>query len=274
MPVNSYRNPEQRDSEQTPRHPLPSSTRGSRRVASRPVGARPPSRQSSRVQQVRTATASSSSRGRGQAARRVARYVLEYAFTRYLEQQHHRRPAPSQSQQRSTQNHAHGDSAIGHAVTSVLLEQLIQEIIEYIVRHNFFRGSRDHNTSTPGQGERDQPPAESQSSQSSTDQRRRRRHRRRSEAMVTSLDRLSSELEATYDAVVRVLRPSDGGPPVDENLRSNADELRRAITRCMARVESVRRRHHHYGSRRTSRRGGAGGSARISRTQTGDTGQG
>lgn len=75
---------------------------------------------------------------------------------------------------------------------------------------------------------------------------------------MTSLDRLSSELDTTYDSLMRMLR--DPSPAMDETLRENANDLRRAITRCMARVESVQTR-----SRRSR---GARGSARLSREST------
>lgn len=82
--------------------------------------------------------------------------------------------------------------------------------------------------------------------------------------MVNSLDRLSSELQATHDAIVRVLSSSEGNIPMDESFRSNAENLRRAINSCSLRVESVRRRHHHHGSRRNPRRGTPGDDASLS----------
>lgn len=105
-----------------------------------------------------------------------------------------------------------------------------------------------------------------------------------------SLDRLSEELEATHDATVRVLgkvnnaenkdehevqepNTDSNNKEVDELLRTNLDNLRRATTRCMARVESVRRCHYHYhpygssSSRRASRqRRPAGRSFHLSRS--------
>lgn len=190
---------------------------------------------------------------------------------------------------------------MGHAVTNALLEELIQEVIEFIVRHNFFLGKKPESgegnedpaagSSQPGGSQREEHP--SQGSHSSTEERRRRRHRRRSEAMMHSLDRLSDELEATYDATVRVLReePRDhemaksdddkkeeddqtviqeSSKGVDESLRANLENLRRATTRCMARVESVRRSHH--GSRRGSRHRRDGRSRHLSRSGSTMTG--
>lgn len=185
-----------------------------------------------------------SRRGRD-SAQRAGRYVLQYAGARYLERQER------SSQSRARNQQVHGESALGHAVSSVLLEQLLQEIIEFLVRHDFFlprrRGTSD---SGPDRSEPDQQPA-SQDSQTSFEQRRRRRHRRRNQAMMHSLDRLSSELQTTHDAAVNLLR-HDTEPPaqLEETLRSSADDLRRATTRCMARVEAVR---HQHGSRRPSR---------------------
>lgn len=184
---------------------------------------------------------------------------------------------------------------MGHAVTNALLEELISEVVEFIVRHNFFMGNKNANLE---EGEQDsakgaqsgdsQPQEPSQSSQhSSADERRRHRYQRRSEAMMHSLDRLSDELETTYDATVRVLRESgngakandkieEGGKPQettdnpDESLRENLENLRRATTRCMARVESVRRSHH--GSRRVSRQRRSEKNSRLSRSGSAMTG--
>lgn len=248
----------------------------------------------SRVQSQRSRTprrARASSDTRNEVGRRLTGYVLRFAVNRVIEQRRHRK---------GEQGHSgdHGGSAMGHAVTNALLEELIQEVIEFIVRHNFFLGSKksadgeggekqqDPAAGTqPGDSQREEPP--SQGSHSSTDERRRRRHRRRSEAMVHSLDRLSDELEATYDATVRVLRESGDSSTkpddkaeedmykqtsepikaIDDSLRENLENLRRATTRCMARVESVRRSHQgsrrgsrHHRAERSFRRSGSGSS--------------
>lgn len=70
---------------------------------------------------------------------------------------------------------------------------------------------------------------------------------------MTSLDRLSAELETTYDALMRVSHAPPGSQVSsgDEPLITNVDELRRAITRSLARIESIR--HHHRATRRGSR---------------------
>lgn len=241
-------------------------------MAQRTASVRTTRVQSRRSRTPRRARASSSTRN--EVGRRLTGYVLRFAVNRAIEQRRHRKGETGHSGE-------HGGSAMGHAVTNALLEELIQEVIEFIVRHNFFMGGKksadgdDDDRQDPaagtrprdGNSEREEPP--SQGSHSSTEERRRRRHRRRNEAMVHSLDRLSDELEATYDATVRVLRESgdstkiDGDKPeddqqmsepikaIDDSLRDNLENLRRATTRCMARVESVRRSQ--QGSRRDSR---------------------
>lgn len=199
------------------------------------------------------------SRGRGRAeyAQRAARYLFDFALARYTEQQHHRGPSRANTNETSPQSH--GGSAIGHAVTGVLLEQLIQEIMEYLVRHNFFRR---RNTSPPRHAQQNSHvDTGTQTSQSSTEHRRRHRHRRHDNVLMTSLDRLSCELETTYDALIRIVRDPENSTTMDETLRGNTNDLRRAITRCMARVESVRTR-----NRRSQR---VRGSARLSRETTG-----
>lgn len=218
-----------------------------------------------------------SSRGRRRAeyAQRTAQNVFTFAMARYMEQQRRQAGESSHSNANSHNNNttnahetshhqSHASSAVGHAVTGVLLEQLIQEILEYLIRHNFFR--RRRSTSTSGRGGQtdhhrqiDTGTQTSQQSSTSTEQRRRHRRQRHSEVMMTSLDRVSTELEATYDTLMRVLR--EPNPAMDETLRENATDLRRAITRCMARVESVQTRN------RRSRR--ARGSVRVSRESTG-----
>lgn len=256
--------------------------------ASRVQSSRPPRR------------ARPSSRTRNEVGRRLTGYVLRFAVNRIVEQRRHRNDEPGHPSSGSGHGHGHGHgggSAMGHAVTNALLEELIQEVIEFIVRHNFFLGGsnnnegRDHTEApTGGDSQREEQPSQGSRGSSSQEERRRRRHRRRSEAMMHSLDRLSDELGTTYDATVRVLRDSageandnknddhpddpkkddDGDLPapqitqgIDESLRANLENLRRATTRCMARVESVRRGQH--GSRRASRQRRAGRSAHLSR---------
>lgn len=220
------------------------SSQQSRRVRTRPRTRSPIVFRNQRPRAPRPPTTPAStslpSRGRARAdyAQRAARYLFDFALARYTEQQHHR--TSSRANPNETTHQSHGGSVIGHAVTGILLEQLTQEIIEYLVRHNFFRA---RSTSVPRQQEQSREvDTGTQTSQSSTEHRRRHRRNRSSEVMMTSLDRLSSELETTYDTLVRLLRDPDSNPPLDETLRENASDLRRAITRCMARVESVQTR--------------------------------
>lgn len=253
----------------------------SSRAQQRPRGSRPGTAPAPTSATVRVPA--SRGRGRAEYAQRTARNVFDFAMARYMEQQRRQAGESTRSNTNTNTNshntnthetshhQSHAGSAVGHAVTGVLLEQLIQEILEYLIRHNFFR--RRRNTSAPGGGggggggqQTDQhrqvdtgtQTSQQSSSSSSTDQRRRHRRRRHSEVMMTSLDRLSSELETTYDTLMRVLR--EPSPAMDDTFRENASDLRRAITRCMARVESVQTRN------RRSRR--ARGSARISREST------
>lgn len=254
----------------------------SSRAQQRPRGSRPGTARGTTP----AATSSASIRGRGRVeyAQRTARNVFDFAMARYMEQQR-RQAGESTRANVNTNSHntnntntnthetshhqSHAGSAVGHAITGVLLEQLIQEILEYLIRHNFFRKSR--NTSKPrGGGQSDQhrqvdtgtqtsqQSSSTTSSSSSTEQRRRHRRRRHSEVMMTSLDRLSSELETTYDTLMRVLH--EPNQRMDDGFRENANDLGRAITRCMARVESVQTRY------RRSRR--ARGNARLSRQST------
>lgn len=151
---------------------------------------------------------------------------------------------------------------------SMLVGQLLEEVVDYVVRHNFFRRQRSSPSenaaaaATPAAATRapeqqqqpqEQPHLQQSHSQSSLEERQRRRRHRRSEVLMTSLDRLSAELETTYDALMRVSHAPRGteGAPGDEPLIANADDLRRAITRSLARIESIR--HHHRASRRGSR---------------------
>lgn len=89
-------------------------------------------------------------------------------------------------------------------------------------------------------------------SQSSYEQRSRHRRQRRTDLMMVSLDRLSTELELTNDALLRVTR---NGSTENESLLANAGDLRRAIIRCVARIESVRRHHRRALGRVSSARG-------------------
>jgi hypothetical protein len=210
--------------------------------------------------------------------------------------------APHQPQQgnhgggSSSSQHSDGSSGsgLGQAAMSMLVGQLLEEVVDYVVRHNFFRRPKDgpqsgedstKNTSTATAtraaraAEQPQPqggqPSSSrrhhhQSPASSLDERQRRRRHRRGEVLMTSLDRLSAELETTYDALMRVSHApaipippgaGAGGHAQSEStttagdgptsLVANVDELRRAITRSLARIESVR--YHHRAARRGSR---------------------
>lgn len=226
---------------------------------SRPRQARPPLRPS---------------RERSDAARRLGQHALRYAASRYPQQ---REPQSSgnrngHSEQRASQanQHSEGGSGIGQAAMSVLVGQLLEEVVDYVVRHNFFRRqnnpSSDTNTTTAAaatssrvaeQQPQAQPHLEQSHSQSSFEERQRRRRHRRSEVLMTSLDRLSAELETTYDALMRVSHDPRASEVTsgDEPFIANVDNLRRAITRSLARIESIR--HHHRASRRTSRSGRA-----------------
>lgn len=283
----------------------PGRSSASRVQSSSQQAGRNPRRTATRPSTSRTSTTATNDIGR-----RLTGYALRFAVNRVVEQRRHRTNNDS-NHQNSAGAHDSG-SALGHAVTNALLEELIQEVIEFIVRHNFFMGGNNNSKSNNGgQGQQDPaaaapgsnaqqagdrqrgepPPLISQhSSHSPTEERRRRRHRRRSEAMMHSLDRLSEELEATHDATVRVLgkvnnaenkdeheaqepNTDSNNKEVNELLRTNLDNLRRATTRCMARVESVRRCHYHYhpygssSSRRASRqRRPAGRSFHLSRS--------
>ncbi|KAG6365777.1 hypothetical protein INS49_007388 [Diaporthe citri] len=148
---------------------------------------------------------------------------------------------------------------------SMLVGQLLEEVVDYVVRHNFFRRQRNSpsenaaatTTATPTaraaeQQPQEQPHLQQSNSQSSLEERQRRRRHRRSEVLMTSLDRLSAELETTYGALMRVSHtPRSEGAAADEPLIANVDDLRRAITRSLARIESIR--HHHRATRRGSR---------------------
>ncbi|KAK2605670.1 hypothetical protein N8I77_008492 [Diaporthe amygdali] len=228
---------------------------------SRPRQARPPLRPS---------------RERSDAARRLGQHALRYAASRYPQQ---REPQSSgnrngHSEQRASQTnqHSEGGSGIGQAAMSVLVGQLLEEVMDYVVRHNFFRRQRTssptaNNTTatataaTPSRSAEQQPQGqphlEQSHSQSSFEERQRRRRHRRSEVLMTSLDRLSAELETTYDALMRVSHDPRAAEvsPGDEPFIANVDDLRRAITRSLARIESIR--HHHRASRRASRSGRA-----------------
>lgn len=166
---------------------------------------------------------------------------------------------------------------------SMLVGQLLEEVVDYVVRHNFFRRQKDSSSeedagkdtataTTTARTAEQQPQGQSHlqqsPSQSSLEDRQRRRRRRRTEVLMTSLDRLSAELETTYDALMRVSHapPAAQTSSGDEPLVANVDELRRAITRSLARIESIR--HHQRATRRGSR------SARGTRTGSIMTGAG
>lgn len=223
------------------------------------------------------------SRERSDVTRRLGQHALRNAAGRYPQQ---REPHVGRSSSRNGHGgqqgghgggsqHSDGGSGLGQAAMSMLVGQLLEEVVDYVVRHNFFRKQKDSSPEdaskttaaapattarAPEQQPQEQPHLQQSPSQSSLEDRQRRRRHRRSEVLMTSLDRLSTELETTYDALMRVshapppAQPSSG----DEPLIANVDELRRAITRSLARIESIR--HHHRATRRGSR------SARATRT--------
>lgn len=237
-------------------------------------------------------------RERSEVARRLGQHVLRYAASRYIEQFESR--SQEESQQGGRQGQQSQGSGTGQVVMDVLVRQLLEEVIQYLVRHHFFR--RGRNSSRPGTGTgtgtgigigtgtgtrtRTRNPTatetvtvnarntdrnnqgESLNSQSSYEQRRSHRRERRTEAMMVSLDRLSNELELTHVALLRVIHSPRNCHTENEPLLANASDLRRAITRSMARIESVRN-HYHCESRRPSRyeraaRGDGRGSSRSS----------
>lgn len=212
-------------------------------------------------------------RERSDVTRRLGQQALRNAAGRYPQQREphggrsssgngHSRPQGSHGSQ-----HSDGGSGLGQAAMSMLVGQLLEEVVDYVVRHNFFRRPKETPpenaatstaaTTTTAKAAEEQPqeqPRRTQSpSQSSLEERQRRRRHRRSEVLMTSLDRLSAELETTYDALMRVSHAPPGSQisSGDEPLIANVDELRRAITRSLARIESIR--HHHRATRRGSR---------------------
>lgn len=213
-------------------------------------------------------------RERSDVTRRLGQQALRNASNRYPQR---REPQGGRSNSRNGQNeqrashanqHSDEGSGLGQAAMSMLVGQLLEEVVDYVVRHNFFRRQRSSTsenatatTAAPAaaatraaeQQPREQPHLQQSHSQSSLEERQRRRRHRRSEVLMTSLDRLSAELETTYDALMRVSHAPRGSEasPSDEPLIANADDLRRAITRSLARIESIR--HHHRASRRGSR---------------------
>lgn len=189
-------------------------------------------------------------RQRSDVAQRLGRHVLRYAASNFLENE-------SRSRGESPQERRHGqqseDSGRGQVVMDILVGQLLEEVIQYLVRHNFFLRRRTASR-TSATRDLDQQ-VDCLHSQSSYEQRRRHRRQRRTDAMMVSLDRLSTELETTNNALLRVINnPRNGSITENGPLLADAGDLRRAINRCVARIESVR---HHY--RRTS---GQGSSAR------------
>lgn len=213
-------------------------------------------------------------RERSDVTRRLGQQALRNAASRYPQR---REPQVGRSNSRNGRNeqrasHAnqHNDegSGLGQAAMSMLVGQLLEEVVDYVVRHNFFRRQRNPpsensaatatatTTATARAAEQhsqEQPHLQQSQSQSSLEERQRRRRHRRSEVLMTSLDRLSAELETTYDALMRVSHAPRGGEgaPGDEPFIANVDDLRRAITRSLARIESIR--HHHRATRRGSR---------------------
>lgn len=210
-------------------------------------------------------------RERSDVTRRLGQQALRNAASRYPQR---REPQSGRSNSRNGRNeqrtshanqHSDEGSGLGQAAMSMLVGQLLEEVVDYVVRHNFFRRQRNspsenaattatHTaTRTAEQQPQEQPHLQQSHSQSSLEERQRRRRHRRSEVLMTSLDRLSSELETTYDALMRVSHAPRSGEsaPGDEQLVANVDDLRRAITRSLARIESIR--HHHRATRRGSR---------------------
>ncbi|KUI64490.1 hypothetical protein VM1G_11352 [Cytospora mali] len=116
----------------------------------------------------------------------------------------------------------------------VLVGELLEEVIQYLVRRNFFRrGSNGPRPSTTNTTTREvgRHQREGLDSQSSYDQRRRHRRQRHTESLMASLDRLSTELELTHDALVRVMHSPRNSHTDNEPLLANADDLRRTIDR-------------------------------------------
>lgn len=213
-------------------------------------------------------------RERSDVARRFGSNAIRNPAGRYPQQ---REPQGGRSSSRNghneqrgshTSQHSDGGSGLGQAAMSMLVGQLLEEVVDYVVRHNFFR--RQNNTqsenataatttaaaATTRAAEpqpQEQPHLQQSNSQSSLEERQRRRRHRRSEVLMTSLDRLSAELETTYDALMRVSHAPRGGEGSTDHepLIANVDDLRRAITRSLARIESIR--HHHRATRRGSR---------------------
>lgn len=210
-------------------------------------------------------------RERSDVTRRLGQQALRNAANRYPQRREPQSGRSNSRNGRSEQRASHANqhsgegSGLGQAAMSMLVGQLLEEVVDYVVRHNFFRRQRSSpsenttTTATPtatrtAEQQPQQPPHLQQShSQSSLEERQRRRRHRRSEVLMTSLDRLSAELETTYDALMRVSHAPRGGEgaPGDEPLIANVDDLRRAITRSLARIESIR--HHHRATRRGSR---------------------
>ncbi|KAG8157066.1 hypothetical protein KVR01_013056 [Diaporthe batatas] len=217
------------------------------------------------------------SRERSDVTRRLGQHALRNAAGRYPQQ---REPHGGRSSSRnghggqqggrgSGSQHSDGGSGLGQAAMSMLVGQLLEEVVDYVVRHNFFRRQKDSPSEEAAKGTatatsaraaeqqpqpqpQPQPHLQQSPSQSSLEDRQRRRRHRRGEVLMSSLDRLSAELETTYDALMRVSHtPTAQISSGDEPLISNVDELRRAITRSLARIESVR--HHHRATRRGSR---------------------
>lgn len=187
-------------------------------------------------------------RQRSDVAQRLGRHVLRYAASRFLETESRSEGQSPRGVRQSQQ--CQGSSTEG-VVMDILVGQLLEEVIQYLIRHNFFRRGRATSRASSTR-DVDRHQGEGPHSQSSYEQRSRHRRQRRTDLMMVSLDRLSTELELTNDALLRVIR---NGSTQNESLLANAGDLRRAIIRCVARIESVRRHHRRNSGRGSSARG-------------------
>lgn len=197
------------------------------------------SRISPRRVRPRQAQASSRPSGRSDVARHLGQHVLGYVASWVLE--HYAMRSQEQTQQEGRQDPESQGHGTGQIFTDILFGQLLEEVIQYLIRHNFFRHRR-HQPRTPSARNMDIQRETSLNSQSSCEQRRRYRHRRRTDIMIASLGRLSTELEVTHIALLRLLHSPRNIHPVEEPLITNANNLKRAITRSTAMIESVRQR--------------------------------
>lgn len=193
--------------------------------------------------------------------KRAARYLLRHAVESYAEQRGHQsRSRDSGGSAASEDHHHHAAEAVGGVVTSVLVGELIKEIVEYIKRHRSRGQPTDENKATPTTPPSTRPPAppETQhrqgprSSRSSSRERRHRYRRRRArqrqednELLIRSLDGLSIQLQDTYDLVQRTIyaRAPHDNCPLHDALIADADQLRGSLSHSMATIERVQ--HHH-----------------------------